>query len=275
MTRWRSLFVTGVVLVGLVLVGAQSASAQGALADARVVMGTGTGTVDVTWTISTPLLVGDMIELEHRVYSATQGANVGWTGRVELGLTAVKHTLTGLDHTKMYQARVRINPAVSGNPTEWVVTSDDSGTTDVDEEKASPRAPTMPVRVASPAVTAGDAMLMVEWLEPASELPITLYRVYYTPKGGTAMEKIVLAPDTSTTLTSLVNGTEYTIEVAAESSAGLGPKSAKVMGTPMAGAGSDDDDDDDMPMETPAVPLVGLLLLGAGLVAAGRRRLQR
>ena len=107
-------------------------------------------------------------------------------------------------------------------------------------------------------------MLMVEWLEPASELEINLYRVYYMAKGGATKTKLVLAPDTSTTLTSLENGTEYTIEVSAESDVGEGPKSRKVMAMPMAGV-----------TPTPALPIFGAFALGAGLLAAGRARLRR
>ena len=46
-------------------------------------------------------------------------------------------------------------------------------------------------------------------------------------------------------------------------------------GNALSGRMMDDMEDDEDPMETPALPLVGLLLLGAGLVAAGRRRLRQ
>ena len=262
MNTRRSLLTFGALLVALVLFGSSSAFAQGSI-DATTVMvetGTATGSIVATWT-ATGLAVGDMIEVEHRAVTAGQTANQGWMGRVELALTATKHTITGLDHTKNYHARVRVVLGSTGNPTDWTSSETSS---DTDKAMAMPAAPEKPVRVASPAVTARDMMLDVEWLEPASELDITLYRVYYTPKGGTTMEKLVLAPSTSTTLTSLMNGTEYTIEVAAESAAGLGPKSRKVMATPMAGA-----------TPTPALPIFGAFALGAGLLAAGRARLRR
>lgn len=261
MNTRRSLLTFGALLAAFALLAPGTAHAQaptGAISAVAVEMGTSTGSVVVTWTIDTAGAEGEMIEVSHRDASST--GNSGWSDPTGVSKTAVKHTITGLNYDKEYEARARVTTD-AGNSSVWVLSSEHSTEA---SRKVKPGQPEPPVRVASPAVTARDAMLDVEWLEPASELDITLYRVYYTPKGGAEKEKLVLAPSTSTTLTSLMNGTEYTIEVAAESAAGVGPRSRKVMGTPMAGA-----------TPTPALPLFGAFALGAGVLAAGRARLRR
>ena len=58
----------------------------------------------------------------------------------------------------------------------------------------------------------------------------------------------------------LENGMEYMLRVKAGNDVGYGPASDEVTATPM--------------MPTPALPVFGALALGAGLVAAGRRRLR-
>ena len=268
MSTRRTLVAFG-VLSALVLFGSTPAFAQaptGVVANVRVATGTtATGSLDVTWEITTALVVGEMIEVQNRQVKTGQAANAGWSDSASPGMTAVKHTFTGLDSSKNYQARARtVSP--TGDPSVWVVSSDD-GTTADDESMAMPKAAQPPVMVGSPSVTVGDTQLMVEWLKPASEMPIQFYTVYYTPMGGTTMEKIILAPNTSTTLTGLTNDMEYSIQVAAQSSAGPGAKSMAVKATPKAGAG--------MPMPTPALPLFGILALFGGLLAAGRARLRR
>ena len=67
---------------------------------------------------------------------------------------------------------------------------------------------------------------------------------------------------TSYTITGLTNGTEYYVVVSSynERSATMSAKSVEARQTPM--------------MPTPALPVFGVLALGAGLVAAGRRRLR-
>ena len=264
MNTRRSLLTFGALLAAFALLSPGVAHAQ-TVTDGSVTVETGsaTGSIVVNFTGDT---VGalDMFEIQYRVYAASNTTNQGWMDHATVGATAVKSTITGLNYEKEYEARVRVVVESTGNTSNWVVSTDDTGTADVNEGRAMPAQPEKPVRVASPSVTPGDMMLMVEWLEPASELDITLYRVYYMAEDGAQKEKLVLAPSTSTTLTSLMNGTEYTIEVSAESAAGEGPKSRKVMAMPMAGA-----------TPTPALPLFGAFALGAGLLAAGRARLRR
>ena len=69
----------------------------------------------------------------------------------------------------------------------------------------------------------------------------------------------------------LTNGTPYVVRVRAVNSAGTeGPWSESGSGTPAAAAAAEEE-----PMPTPALPIVGVLALAAGLLTAGRRRLAR
>ena len=80
----------------------------------------------------------------------------------------------------------------------------------------------------------GDQTIDISWNAPSSELTITDYIVEYTPSGGSASTALVGSATASYQLTSLTNGTEYTIRVAAISDAGTGAYSSTVTGTPSA-----------------------------------------
>ena len=105
-------------------------------------------------------------------------------------------------------------------------------------------------------VEAGDGMIMVSWdaVDRADD-----YKVSWTAGGVTASAMTMGA--TSYTIENLMNGTEYSVQVSGMMGDMEGPMSTAMTATPM-------------PVEpVPALPLFGMLALGAGLVAAGRRRL--
>jgi hypothetical protein len=126
-------------------------------------------------------------------------------------------------------------------------------------------------KMAPPMVEAGDKMLKVSWTEPASEKSITHYQLdYKTASATTWMAKAMNVTAMEYTIDGLINGTAYLVRVRAVDSAGaMGEWSDSGSGTPMAM------EEPEEPMPTPALPIFGALALGAGLVAAGRRRLRR
>ena len=122
--------------------------------------------------------------------------------------------------------------------------------------KATPTAPaiTPPMNVMA---MAGDAMISVSWdaVDKADS-----YEVSWWPTGGgvTSNAKVT---EMSYDIMNLMNGTEYEVTVASMMGDEKSEASEIVRATPMA-------------MDpVPALPLFGMLALGAGLVAAGRRRL--
>ena len=110
-------------------------------------------------------------------------------------------------------------------------------------------------------------MLMVSWDKPdnSGSSSVTGYSVQFRQAGGTWTDHDHDGLIRETTIDGLVNGVEYHVQVAAMSDAGMGAYSETEPGVPMM-------PEEDVP--TPAQPLFGVLALGAGLVAAGRRRLR-
>ncbi len=135
----------------------------------------------------------------------------------------------------------------------------------------------MPDRVLNVVIdSSADNMLKVSWDAPyagAAGLTIKEYEVKYNTSktdsmaAGTAMTAKVTG--TMATLSNLMMGTMYDVQVRAVNSAGgMGEYSVKMTATPgMAGTPT--------PTPTPALPVFGAFALGAGLLAAGRRRLRR
>ena len=140
-----------------------------------------------------------------------------------------------------------------------------------DEVKATPMDPAAPAPDPDPEptapaaapgaveATAGDAMVTVSWqaVEGATKYMVE-WRTASQTYGAAARQASVTG--TTHSVEGLENGMEYMLRVKAGNDAGYGPASDEVTATPM--------------MPTPALPLFGALALGAGLVAAGRRRLR-
>ena len=122
--------------------------------------------------------------------------------------------------------------------------------------KATPMAPaiTPPMNVMA---MPGDAMISVSWdaVDKADS-----YEVSWWPTGGGVTSNAEVT-EMSYDIMNLMNGTEYEVTVASMMGDEKSEASDIVRATPMA-------------MDpVPALPLFGMLALGAGLVAAGRRRL--
>jgi hypothetical protein len=146
----------------------------------------------------------------------------------------------------------------------------------------------LPDRVADVMVEPRNAGLMATWTAPhpdvvdQTDLKIAEYNVQYQTAatasravGDWMPEKpmVVVGTMTETTITGLTNGTMYNVRVRAKNSAGGVGGYSRVTddasGTPSADAATGGT------TPTPALPVFGILGLGAGLVAAGRRRLRR
>ena len=94
--------------------------------------------------------------------------------------------------------------------------------------------PTKPSRVGRPAVNPRDAALHVDWDAPGDGgSAITHYDVQHRAGTAGAWTATEVRTGTSTTLTGLVNGTSYQVQVRAANAAGDGAWSATATGTPI------------------------------------------
>jgi hypothetical protein len=205
--------------------------------------------------------------------------------------------VNGLEAGTTYYFRIAgVNAAGVGALDDRDTSTDSSGVATNAMTADAPR-PSIPTSVMA---KGGDGTLMVSWTAPFAGDGVTIdhYRVQKREVSGglfgdwipmeddeMGMDKDInhygkrVAGDmTSITFMDLDNGTTYQARVMAVNNAG-GMSDYSVRDGDNTAPGDEaatvgDDDDDDM-TETPALPLVGILLLGAGLVAAGRRRLQQ
>ena len=178
----------------------------------------------------------------------------------DAGMSARTLIVDDLDHGEMYAFQVR---AVGRNSddtadaaSDWTPTSSfPTATTD----EADP-----PEQVEDLELEAMDMMIMASWDEADThdDFPLTGYQLMITPEDGNA-NIMNIGVMTDYTFEGLMNGTEYTVQVAARNEIGLGEYSDEEMATPVAAT------------PTPALPLFGAFALGAGLLAAGRARLRR
>ena len=203
------------------------------------------------------------------------------------GGTKTELTLTGLTHKSNYRAFV-------ATILEDDVIGDGLASADVGGEGAMAMTMTAPPPAPPRNVmaTGGDMTLMVNWTAPyagGTGLTIKEYRVQKRELAGNLMGDWIPDEDdddndkmgglkvagdmTMVTFMDLMNGTTYQTRVRAINSAGVEGEWSIPNGD-MADPGDEAATVGGM-TETPALPLFGILGLGAGLVAAGRRRLRR
>ena len=133
--------------------------------------------------------------------------------------------------------------------------------------------PTAPDDVRNLVLTAGNAQIMAMWDEATDNgSPVTGYEVQHREMDKdwpTTSSRSGATMDTSTmwTISNLKNETEYDVRVRAYSHGATDDEgwSDVVSATPSA----------DAMVPTPALPIFGAFALGAGLLAAGRRRMKQ
>lgn len=295
MSRRRSLFTFGALLVAAVLLAPATALAQVQAASVgiqsttpssfdklEVVWDKPTDTTDLTgYRVYYDKIANDAAD---SVVDAATVATLNADFQEVSGAGTEKITLTGLTHNSRYIAAV-VPLNEDGDAEGTLVQSTAHATlkaamTDMAGAPAPPRGVT---------AMGGDGTFKVMWDAPyAGEAGLTIkeYRVqkrevagglfgdWVPDEGDDAGGKKVDGDMTMITFTGLKNGTTYQARVMATNSAGVaGDYSIRDGETPAPGDESAMVGDDGM-TETPALPLVGILMLGAGLVAAGRRRLR-
>ena len=274
MHKRRSLFVTGVLLSALVLFGTTTVGAQ---VD-------GSGGVDFAAGVTAAVALDhDSIRLRWAVTGSEIENITGFEIRYQASTEmdeydpdeasmfakaaddATSVVVDGLKHSTWYVFQVRAEDtkgiaAERSDPTSWNPTdlaAPARAMTDVAEA---------PEQVDDLELVAGNMMIMATWDEADTDknFPLTGYEVKITPKDGNTNTMNIGVME-AYTFENLMNGTEYTVQVAARNEVELGDYSDEEKATPMAGGAT----------QTPALPVFGAFALGAGLLAAGRRRLRR
>lgn len=280
-SRRRSFFTTGILLSALVLFGATAAQAQPSDVNA---LPAGYSSIVVTW--------------------SAPGGGLDDVARYEIGYavkpalsTVTANNFNDLGPKKMTAAKSLVSATIGDLKagTDYVVgvrtvsTDSPAVMSDWDIDEATTVALPTVGKVMDLRLEAGDGMIMAMWDAVSDTIGIHHYKVKVTSGGGFSLTVGTGSSDPDYTIMNLANGTEYTVQVMAvgenqDGSADAnadgepdrpGAFSDKKKATPMAdGDMEDEDEDEEPPMETPALPIAGILALGAGLLAAGRRRLR-
>ena len=185
----------------------------------------------------------------------------------QMRVTELRGVITGLMNGTEYGVIVRAyneragKNALSGRSDEARQTP-----TGQDPDDPDPDDPEEPMtKIGAPTevmVKPGDMMLMVSWNKPDMGADMVKgYNVQYRQAGG-AWSDINVLMERKATIEGLQNGVKYSVRVMAYGTGDMmGEYSQEMMATPTV-------------TPVPALPIFGALALGAGLVAAGRRRLR-
>jgi hypothetical protein len=174
--------------------------------------------VALTWTA--PSVLAQTPITDYFVQYKVSGAE-SWTAFSDGTSTAASATVTGLTNGTAYVFRVA---AVNG-----------IGTGAYSSASAAFTPITTPGTPTSLSATEGNATLSLSWTAPTTNggATITGYRVEYTPAGSSAQTVNTGTTATTYELSGLVNGTAYTVRVAAINAAGAGSYSSPAYGTPV------------------------------------------
>ncbi|MCY4120131.1 MAG: fibronectin type III domain-containing protein [Acidobacteria bacterium] len=290
MSTRRSFFTFGALVAAVALLAPAAAQAQ--LADLAI-MPTDPArydALDLSWTIDDAAATTG-----YRIYLREQGdtPNDPSLGNHDnamdvTGRTTDDVTFTGLKPNTKYRAAI-VEMTEDGVVEASIIQSSANSTATLQEATtAMAGAPAPPRNVRA---MGGDGTFTVMWDAPyagESGLMIKEYRVqkrevsgnlfgdWVPDEGDDEGGKMVDGDTTMIMFEGLDNGITYQARVMATNTADVeGPYS--VLDNDMSDPGDEaaTTGEGDGMTETPALPLVGILLLGAGLVAAGRRRLRQ
>ena len=172
----------------------------------------GNGQVSLTWSAAAPngsTVTGHVVE-----YAPAGGS----PQTVTTGSASTAYTVTGLTNGTAYTFRVQAVNAV--------------GTGALSAASSAVTPAVVPVAPTALAGTIGNGSVAMSWTAPADNggSAITGYTVEYTPAGGSPLTAVTSS--SPYTLTGLLNGTTYSLRVAANSAIGRGEYTAAITRTP-------------------------------------------
>ena len=161
-------------------------------------------------------------DVQYRVTTSTSTGN--WSQhKPTSNFSSLSTIITGLDNGQSYDVQVQAKNSVDDS--DWSPSA--TGTPEAPAAQV-PDAPDLPT------LKPGNAQLSVSWIEPSDNgASITDYDVQYQPTSSLNWTKHeFIGAGTSTTITGLTNGLNYTVQVRAENSAGDSEWSLSATGTP-------------------------------------------
>ena len=153
MSTRRSLSACVALLVVVLLLPAVAFAQADAPTGVAIVPGVVARSVVISWTAPSGFTAaaGDYYAVQYKVTTAT-----AWTSAPNLVATAtsLRSVVLNLDHTKTYQAQVRLfdKSDTTNQYSSWAASSGEGAT-------ATPLAPNAPTKMAKPTVTVGNAQL--------------------------------------------------------------------------------------------------------------------
>ena len=154
-----------------------------------------------------------------------EGNSGSWTSS-SATITGSTHTISNLTNSTAYQVQARVYNSVGWSDFSTAVSGTPTGT-----NNTKPSAP------AAPTITRGDTQLGVSWTAPNNGgATISSYDVRYKETALSTWTTVDDITTTSTTITSLTNGTQYDVQVRATNSVGDSSWSTTATGTPSASA---------------------------------------
>jgi hypothetical protein len=199
-------------------------SPGGLTAAAAPAAGVGSGQIKLTWNpaVSNGAAITDyVIEL-----SVDGGAT--WTTVNDGVSTATTFTVSGLTNGTQYSFRIAARNAVGSGAWSPTVLATPLG---------APAAPSGLTAAAAPAAGVGSGQVKLTWNAPAASngSAVTDYVIESSTNGGTTWTTVNDGVSTATTtmVSGLTNGTQYSFRVAAKNAAGSGAWSPTVVTTPL------------------------------------------
>jgi hypothetical protein len=190
--------------------------------------GVGSGQVSLTW--NAPASNGKPITDYITEFSANGGTT--WTTVNDGVSTATTTMLSGLTNGTQYSFRVAAKNSVGSSPWTPAITATPAWV---------PGAPSGLTAAAAPTAGVGSGQVKLTWNAPANNgAAITDYTIESSANGGTTWTTVNDGVSTATTtmVSGLTNGTQYSFRVAARNAAGSGASSPAITATPLGAPGA-------------------------------------